>query len=385
VTHRRHITTVIGCLVFLALPAGAAALVALRAGDELTVAGQWVVVRKIDTLPLVDSDYSRRFRFDSFENPKLKQLRERYKLDAVVAAGTTEFDKQVLLLDWANRQFKKFGKPSSKARGAIDVLAAIDDGHTFFCQHYADVLVSAAASLGWYDRPLALRRPDHVGKGSTEHTSTEMWSSVHRKWVMMDPTFAMYAEKAGVPLSAYELRQEWFLRDAKDVTFVVGKERTRYRKSDLPVLRGHYPGFGDLHLDASAITPYAFIGYIPSTDLMDRGPDYAKMLITQDAIGGGTKWHKRDIPKDPATDPYFPIHQAAVTLSKADGGLRVSLATLTPNFKAYEARVNGGEWKPTPPEWTWTPHAGPNKLEVRAVNQFGVPGAVSTVEVDVAK
>ncbi|HSI32675.1 MAG: hypothetical protein ACAI43_02885 [Phycisphaerae bacterium] len=357
----------------------------LRRGDTVTVAGSRTEVRKVDALPLVDSDYSRRFRFDAFDNPKLKQLRERYKLDEVVAAGKDEFDKQVLLLDWSNRQFKKFGKPSSKARGAMDVLAAIDDGHTFFCAHYADVLVSAAASLGWYDRPLALRRPDHLGEGSTEHTSTEMWSNVHRKWVMMDPTFAMYAEKAGVPLSAYELRQEWFLREGRDVTFVVGTERTRYRKSDLPVLRGKFPGFGDLNLDASAITPYAFIGYIPSTDLMDRGPDYAKMFITQDEIGAGTKWHKRDVPKDPATDPYFPIHQAAVSLTRAETGLRVSLVTLTPNFKGYEVRVDGGEWKPTPAEWTWTPHAGANKLEVRAVNQFGVPGAASIVEVDVAR
>src|SRR3712207_9513543 len=73
--------------------------------------------------------------------------------------------------------------------------------------------------------------------GSTEHSSTEIWSNQHRKWVMFDPTFAMYAEKDGVPLNAYELRQEWFRRDGRDLVFVLGKERRRYRKSDLPVLR----------------------------------------------------------------------------------------------------------------------------------------------------
>ena len=90
----------------------------------------------------------------------------------------------------------------------------------------------------------ALRRPDRLGSGSTEHTSTEIWSNQHRKWVMLDPTFAMYVEMDGVPLNAYELRQAWFLGEGRELVFVVGKERKRYRKSDMPVFRGRFPGFG---------------------------------------------------------------------------------------------------------------------------------------------
>src|SRR5438105_13624022 len=100
---------------------------------------------------------------------------------------------------------------------------------------------------------------------------------------MLDPTFAMYVEKDGVPLSAYEIRQEWYYHDGKDLVFVLDKERHRYRKSDMPVFRGRYKGFGDLTLDPSAIIVYAFIGYVPNTDLMDRGDDYGNMFITQAA------------------------------------------------------------------------------------------------------
>ena len=162
---------------------------------------------RVDALPYVESDYTRRFKFESFDNPKLKTLRETYRLDEVVAPGKDEFDRQLLLLDWVNHRFRKFGKPSSPARGALDILEANDAGHAFFCAHYADVFVSAAASLGWVDRALALRRPDHVGQGSTEHSSTEIWSNQHRKWVMLDPTFAMHVEKDGVPLNAFEIRR----------------------------------------------------------------------------------------------------------------------------------------------------------------------------------
>jgi hypothetical protein len=355
----------------------------LQQGASFPVAGGAATLIRLDTLPYVENDYTRRFKFDAYDNPKLKALRERYHLDDVVAPGKTEFDRQVLLLDWANHQLKKFGRPTSPARGALDILAANDAGNTFFCAHYGDLFVSAAASMGWVDRAMALRRPDHIGSGSTEHTSTEIWSNQYRKWIMLDPTFAMYVEKDNVPLNAYELRQEWLYKGGRALTFVLDKERNRYHASDIPVFRQRHPGFGDLVLDGGALNVYAFIGYIPNTNLMDAGPDYAKMFIAQDAICDGTKWHKRTVPADPAHDPYFPIGQAAVTVSSDGAAVNVSLKTLTPNFKTYLARTDGGEWKPSPDMFAWTPHAGANRLEVKTVNQFGVDGPVSTAQINV--
>jgi hypothetical protein len=61
----------------------------------------------------VESEYTKRFKFDSYENPKLKELRGSYKLDDVVAPDKDEFDRQVLLMDWTHGQFKKFGHPSA--------------------------------------------------------------------------------------------------------------------------------------------------------------------------------------------------------------------------------------------------------------------------------
>jgi len=357
----------------------------LKQGDALILDGHRAVLATLDTLPYVESQYSRRYKFDSYDNPKLTELRERYHLDDVIAPGKDEFDRQVLLVDWVNHRFKKFGTPSSPARGALDILAAIDEGNTFFCSHYGDVMVSAAASLGWVDRPLALRRLDNRGSGSTEHTSTEIWSNQYRKWVVLDPTFAMYFEKDGVPLSAYEFRQEWFYHDAKDVTFVLDKDRKRYHKSDMPVFRGRYPGFGDLVLDPGATNVYAFIGYVPNTNLLNAGPDYGGMFITKDQLCDGTHWHQRLNPADPAHDPYFPINQAALTLVPDGSSIRVSVKTLTPNFKTFLARIDGQDWKPTPTPFTWQPRAGTSRLEVKAVNQFGIDGPVSMAEIHVGQ
>jgi len=79
----------------------------------------------LDVSPYVESEYTSLFRFDKFSNPKLKELRERYQLDAVVASGRDEFEQQVLLLDWVHHQFKKFGRPPIETTGALEILKAI--------------------------------------------------------------------------------------------------------------------------------------------------------------------------------------------------------------------------------------------------------------------
>ena len=194
----------------VASASSAADSTALKEGATFNLDGKKATVTKLVDLPYVESQYTKRFKFDSYDNPKLKQLRERYKLDDVIAPGKDEFDKQVLLMDWVHRQFKKFGTPTSKAKGALEVLKAVDEGHTFYCSHFAETLVSAAASLGWVDRDIALRRPNNLGEGFLEHSVTEIWSNQYRKWVMFDPLFALYVEKDGLPLNSYEVRRSGF-------------------------------------------------------------------------------------------------------------------------------------------------------------------------------
>lgn len=343
------------------------------------------VVRACDALPFVDSEYSRRYRFDSHDNPKLAELRRRHRLDDVIAPGRDEFERQVLLLDWAHRQFPRFGRPSTNAHGALAVLDAVREGHTFFCAQYAEVLVSAAASLGWVDRPLALRRHQGVARvgGSTEHSVTEIWSNQHRKWVMLDPTANLHVQRDGIPLNAQEIRTEWFHRDGARLELVIGREQRRYRKADLPVVLARFEGFGELAVHPDELDKYGFIGFIPNTDLMDAGYDYGGMFIVQDALCDGTSWHRRRVPEHPATDPYFPVGQAAPRLGVEAGQLRVRLATLTPNFDRFEIRTAAGPWVSTPAEFVWSVQPGDNRLVARTVNRFGVTGPVSTLDAEV--
>ena len=355
-------------------------LAACKAGDAVILDGKKIVVKQMDIVPVVRNDYSRRFAFDSYENPKLQKLRRQEHLDKVVAEGKTEFDRQVLLLDWVYRRFKKFGAPTSDAYGALDIVNDIDAGHTFFCNHYARVMVSTAAALGWQDRLIAVRVGNNAhGSGVTEHSITEIWSNQHGKWVMFDPTFALYVEKDGMPLSAWEIRQNWFYGDPDSLDFVIGAQRKKYKSKDMPIFMAHHPGFGDLTLAPRTIDKLAFLGYIPNTDLMDRGPDYAKMFITKDSLCDGIRWHLRDNPQDPAREPYFPLNQAALTLTPGEGmTLDVKVDTFTPNFAGYRWRIDGRKWRQGCPE-RWHLHKGRNCLDVVSVNKFGIEGPPSRV------
>ena len=113
--------------IFVVALCAQASATPLREGIVIDLGGRSATLKSLDTLPYVESEYTRRFTFDSYENPKLAELRTRYKLAEAVAAGRDGFERQVLLMDWAHQQFKKFGRPSAPARGALEILKAIDD------------------------------------------------------------------------------------------------------------------------------------------------------------------------------------------------------------------------------------------------------------------
>lgn len=350
-------------------------------GESFLLNGRPVTIERMSIVALVDNEYSKLFGFDSFDNPKLHRLREQEGLDEVVAGGEDEFDRQVHLLDWTHERFSRFGRPSTDADGALEILEAVDEGHSFFCSYYASVMVSSAASQGWICRLLALRRPDHLGERSTEHSATEMWSNQHAKWVLFDPTYAVYFEKDGVPLNAWEVRREWFHNEGRDLTFVIGADRQRHTVEELPIRRSHHPGYGWLELGPNTMHKLAFLGYVPNTDLMDSRPDWDNFFITRDELCEGTRWHRRPAPSDPENEPYFPVNQAALDLWPGDGNeIRVHVRTMTPNFATFQRRTDGGEWEDCGDAFGWALGPGKNVLEVRSVNRFGVHGPASTVE-----
>ena len=73
-----------------------------------------------------------------------------------------------------------------------------------------------------------------------------------------------------------------------------------------------------------------------------------------------------------------------MSLFAEDGKIRVALKTLTPNFKRFEVRFDGGRWNVSDDTFIWNIHAGQNQVEARTLNKFGVAGPISSGVLEVA-
>jgi hypothetical protein len=347
----------------------------LSEGDVVHLAGRELTVKEMDVTPVVRNEFTERYTaLDCFDNAELKQLRRQERLDEVLAAGKGEFDKQVLLMDWTYRRFKLFGQPKSRPVSVVEILKLVDEGQAFSCGQYATVLRSALASCGWVARSTGLKGAKSDGNG-TEHGIVEVWSNKHRKWVVLDPTLNIYFERGDLPLNAFEIRQEWFYNEGKDLAIIVGAERERHMVSDLPIKRGTHKGFGTLYIKRESIGKFLYIAYTPRRP--DGRPDWGKMFIIKDKLCEGVEYHTRTNPKDPAHEPYWPMQQAALTLKGGEGmQIEVAVDTFTPDFAGYCHRVDGGQWHDGVPT-AWVLHEGENALDVIAVNKFGIEGVPS--------
>jgi hypothetical protein len=363
-------------------PAGNAPA-AMKAGDTMNLGALDATFKAMDVLPLVKNEFSDRFQFDCFDDAKLQQLRKQEKLDEVVAPGKTDFDKQVLLLDWAHKRIP-FGPPASSPSDALGILKAVDAGQRFNCGYYAEVLRAALSAMGYVARDIGLKGAKSDGNGS-EHSIVEVWDPTHRKWVVLDPTVNAYFLKGETPLNAFEIRQEKFYNhDGKDLTIVMGMEGQKHTVADMPIDRGTHPGFGKLTLNGDSLGKFLYVAYTPRTPA--GGPDYGQMFITKDKLCEGVSYHTRVCPKDPAVEPYWPMQQAALTLAPGEGDATVSVKadTMTPDFAKFRYRLDGAkDWTDGPPPAQWKLHKGENTLEARAVNKYGIEGAVSKVSLEV--
>ncbi|MFW6146081.1 MAG: transglutaminase-like domain-containing protein [Planctomycetota bacterium] len=376
------IVTILGVLSILAVAATAetADFQTAAIGDEVAVGDAVVVLRERDVVPVVRNWCSEMFRFDGYDNAMLRTLRKQEKLDAVLAKGTSEFDRQVRLMDWTFRRFKRFGPPGREgvANKPLAILKAIDAGAAFNCGYYADVCSAALRSCGYVTRAIGLKGARSDGNGSG-HAVLDVWSNEHRKWVLLDPTLNLHFVRDGVPLNAWEIRQAWFAHKGTDLKLVIGcgGEATTHTVADLPIARGTHPGFGTLRINERSLGKFAILAYTPETP--DGTPDYGKMFITRDQYAEGIKFHTRRNPTDPAVEPYFPVQQTAIDLASAgDGVLSVRADTLMPDHAGWRHRLDGGRWTEGVPS-TWALHAGTNTLEIAAANKFGIVGRPSKV------
>ena len=342
-------------------------------GQVVKKANPQLSVKAASNEPLIRSSYP--FSFQLADEPRLKLLRERWRLDHVIGAAKNEFDKFLRLKRWTRQQWE-----DGWDRGAVEFVPPWDAMVVLelasrklslgMCTHYASTFVQCCLAVGLQARVCI----------TTAHCVAEIWSSDHRKWVMMDPGCDIddgrkgtrHFERHGVPMSAHDLNRATANQDFDGLVEICDPEAIGGTDAE------------------NASRYYQFCATLRNnylTSLYPEEPEHGAVTYTYD----GHVWYESDampLPQFSVTsrrpgDFDWSVNQTSIALQQGSepNSVTVLLDTVTPNFATYLVRVNEGEWKPSEERFMWRLTKGDNTLQVKSSNQFGVEGIESNVVV----
>ena len=341
------------------------------------------------------------FSYEDFTHPKLADLRKKYRLDDVVAGGKTEYERLLLLKDWVRQQWKY--KPATEYYPAWDAdeILQLKRG---FCVQYAIVYMQCSLSLGYTSRFVF---GYHPGVVSTGHEVIEVWSNEYDKWILMDANGNVHYvdPKTKVPLGMMEIH------DRMLAIYYGDKPLSRSNfKGPLTAVSDRIgtcwgtetePGRLDSRSIAKKKPPrWAKWGVIR---MMPRNNFYSQIRPLPKTQGFTWDYSDYWTWEDARTPPHYAYRYRNITGRRADWqwtpnrvrfgatwsadtpSLTVRMSTVTPGFKTFVVRTDDGPWRPSGRALTWRLREGRNKLEMRTRNVLGVEGAVSSIELVLAR
>lgn len=329
-------------------------------------------------------------------SPRLRELREKYRLDDVVAPGRTDWEKLVLLRNWVRTQWPyNDAGPYERHWDALEILGA-PDGHHGMCVQFGVTFTQCAAALGYVSRHLIVQN----------HFIADVWSDDYGKWVVMDvetalkPTHdtAHYIDtRTGTPLDMLELHRAYHAAlnaqkpeiDTVTQCYYADTAQGKHILQPRPFPMTNH-------------TPTRFL-FVPRNDFLDNPEPWEDFHGCDNYHSNDYYWWRSEFPAgaepqyphttDRVADLFWTVNQVHLTLTAtaSSNALAVSADTFTPNVESIEARIDDSDWLPlttrkaSPDQATaslnWGLHPGLNRLWVRSVNAFGHRGAASYVEI----
>jgi transglutaminase-like putative cysteine protease len=332
-------------------------------------------VEEFNSSEIVESSFA--FTYQDFREPKLTILRQRERLDAVVAGAQSEWDKFLLLRAWVSQQWRDAGGELYycpwDALVILDWKRRLNDEARAACIHFAVVFCQCCLALGMQARLLVLARRQTVHYRG--HFVAEIWSNEHGKWIVMDPHLDIHYERDGVPLSALELHQIWMQGEADSVVQVAGPGNVDHPMGSTWALDGFRDGL------------YRYWGLVLRNNhltSLEPGP------VEHGAVTyrwTGFLWWGESVPEElpqfplhssRVADFYWPLGQVAIDLQlKEEDTLVVHLTTCLPNLDCFEVQIDSGPWRKSAALFPWRLHRGQNSLRARARSAFDVCGQES--------
>ena len=331
--------------------------------------------RRIEVIAAPENDLavsSYPFDYADPHHPRMRHLREKYRLEEVVAPGQTEMERFALLRQWVRRQWEGWNDNEYNYCPQWDALEILElaprNLALGMCTHYAAVFSQCAASLGYHARPVIV---DH-------HCLAEIWSDEHGKWILQDPGLlpghevAFQYEEAGVPINALEMHRLGAAGRMEDLEFVppppVPDERLRtmfaqlYQRFGMPLRNDHLYRPEPQELE-QGMDQYHWDGHLWWTDSLDpRYPEYSLQTNRPE-------------------DFYWDLNRTRIDLQDTEtaAALTVRLSGPIPHLDRFEVSLDRGEWGASGPVFEWKLRPGHNRLRARAVNTMGLRGPENRV------
>lgn len=322
----------------------------------------------------------------SYQPPteRLSILRKKYNLDGVIKNGMTELEKFILLRNWVRHAWEKGWEMGDlnycPPWDALLILELKKDNHSLgMCTHFSTVFVQCALALGYNARQVIL---DH-------HCVAEIWSNQFRKWFVIDtgnsvqdPELNCHFEKNGVPLNAQELHNVLKNNAASEIDVVYSGKRENIKGDKLPERQqcqlSNFIRFGIPLRNNFLETPFpgepehGFSNYFcdlylwwQDNPVPDAYPEYSRQSCRKE-------------------DFYWDLNTTSIYADQGgkEDEIILTFNTVTPNFREYRVRTDEGAWEPVASSsFVWRLHKGTNKLAVKSVNQFGIEGIESGIEI----
>ena len=320
--------------------------------------------------------------FENYYSPRIRELHSRYRLAEVVAGGSDEWKRILLLRHWIKSNIAIENDNPTQTRG--DTFAILDAalmGGKFHCTHFSIVQHAVLNSFGYVTRRLGCG-PGLKDDGG-HHGVNEVWVNKFSKWVLIDAKYDAHFEKNEVPLSALEIRDELWRDGAKSVICVVGPDRRRIKPDSKT-------GKSETRPDT-----YRWCSWETDTNRFTTFParPTSTLIMLEDDIFRINTWYRDGKPHWAYNTPYLiattrrdwiewtpNVITSNVTIEggKASG----FLSSCTPNFRSFQNMGDDGTWRDCDEKVEFSlDRRVHNRFRFRTIILFGVAGPEHRVEI----
>ena len=319
--------------------------------------------------------------FKSYEDssfPRFEALREKYQLDTIFHGEKDEFKRILLLRHWIYKTIP-IGIPPPGNFTAEGILDEALKGVKFWCSYFMIVHNEVMNACGYVPRVInidegVLTLPGRLG----HHGTNEIWSNTYHKWFYSDAMFDSHFEKNGIPLSALEIRDEYFKNKALDIKLVNGPGRK-------PI--DYYPDHDHRSKEFFARI-FTWVAWFKQNDIYsnwDNGISF--MIMYEDAYFKNHTWIRADgkphwayntkylVLTNNRQELYWTPNTITSKVSIAQNKATIELNSITPFFRSYQVKEQpGGDWKDVlnPVEIALTKDK--NEIVFRVINLSGAAG-----------